>query len=60
MSREVTHEAGRQIVSSADLRRILRRDCERCYCAPDDRIEWDAGECPQHGTDTAQLRQEEA
>lgn len=54
MTTQITHEDGRQIVTRDTLRRILRGDGERCYCAPDARIQWDAGRCPQHKIDTAQ------
>lgn len=51
---EITHSRERQIVTARELRRVLRASGERCYCAPDSRVEWDAGECPQHQRSTAQ------
>jgi len=57
---QITHSDNLQIVTSADLRRVLRASGESCYCAPDTRTEWDAGVCPQHGTDTRQDAAEQA
>lgn len=52
---QITHQGDVQIVTPADLRRILRADGEQCFCAPDDR-EWDAGRCPKHRRETRQPR----
>jgi len=48
VSAQVTHRGSVQVVSAAELRRMLRASGEGCYCAPDPGIEWDAGECPRH------------
>lgn len=51
---QITHAGNRQIVTQSHLRAVLRRSGERCYCAPDSEIEWDAGTCPQHRCGTEQ------
>ena len=51
---EITHEHDRQIVTPAELRRVLRAQGETCFCAPDSTVEWDAGRCPQHKCETRQ------
>ena len=53
MSGQVTHEKGRQIVSAAELRKVLKADGETCYCRPAGWTEeWDAGKCPKHQRST--------
>ena len=53
MSDQITHQENDQIVSPEELRRVLRRQGEECYCAPPDwdpNTPWDvAGDCPLHG-----------
>lgn len=54
----ITHQGTRQIVTPAALRAVLREHGERCYCAPESDIEWDAGDCPEHQPRGAESSQE--
>lgn len=57
---EVTHKAGQQVVSSTELRRVLRAAGKSCFCRHKDYFgEWDAGICPEHDRDTSLTQENE-